>query len=165
MYNSNNISQFNIVEKPIISRKMENFVHDRSQNFQYNYRAETLDPLKNLPYIDKSTKFHISLQTLSQTNEIKALQKQSLLHSGYQHRIQELPVHQNLEYSKPWDCTTTVLSSHDRQVMLLDKTSKAKEWTKRKNKALGASIPSGKSVDIVFAAVSDPVLLMIRYYC
>ena len=35
------------VEKPICeSRRMENFVADRSGPYQYNYRAESLDPLK-----------------------------------------------------------------------------------------------------------------------
>jgi len=40
-----NWNKSNQIEKPIYeSRKMENFVHDRTFPYQYNFRAESLDP-------------------------------------------------------------------------------------------------------------------------
>jgi hypothetical protein len=122
---------------------MENFIQDRSNNYQYNYRAETLKPLKNLPAIDRPSKYHISTQSLAKTIEIKELQKSSLLASGYQRRTEELPVHPNLESSQPWNSTTTVPRQSEMKNYLDLKTKKAKEWTMKKNKVLGGPISSG----------------------
>ena len=51
---------------------MENYVQDRSKMYQYNFRAESLDPLRNLEPIDKPTKFHISRQLESTAQSILA---------------------------------------------------------------------------------------------
>jgi hypothetical protein len=116
-------------------RQMENHVFDRSHNYQYNYRAETLDPLKNIPPIDKSTKFHISTQTLSQTAKLSDLRKTNLTYQGMQKRTEEMPVHPNLVNSLQWNSSTYV-DVKTTEKLSSEKTKRAEEWTKSRTKLL-----------------------------
>ncbi len=122
--------------KPIMERRtMENHVKDRSHQFQYNYRAETLDPLRNIEPLDKSTKFHISVQLESTAKEIMNLRKGNPLYRGQFHRTQELPNHPDLEKSVPWN-NGIVLTNKDLTVGLEKKTKNALEWTGKVNQTL-----------------------------
>ena len=75
----------------------ENHVMDRSGNYTYNYRSETLDSLRNIEPIDKNTKFHISSQFPSTVQTLKTLRDSNTVLAGNQKRVQEMPIHPNLE--------------------------------------------------------------------
>jgi hypothetical protein len=132
-------AQWNISNKPIKPlverRTMENHAKDRSNLFQYNYRAETLDPLKNIEPIDKSTKFHISVQLESTAKEIMNMKKENPLHRGQIHRTQELPNHPTLESNIPWN-SGIVLTEKELKQGLQRKTEHALEWTGKVNQTL-----------------------------
>lgn len=117
-----------------LRRKMENHIHDRSHQFQYNYRAETLDSLRNLEPIDKSTKFHISVQLNSTAEAILDQKKKNRVLNGQFHRTQEMPVHPSLE-NATWN-NTTVLTKKQLDTGLNKMTERAKSWTEKVNSTL-----------------------------
>lgn len=121
------------INKPVVERRqMENHVKDRSHQYQYNYRAETLDSLKNVEPIDKSTKFHISSQLPSTTTKILEIQSRDPVQRGRLHRTQEMPVHPNLannDVLPAWN-STIVLTEKERQRSLDKMTKHANEWSK-----------------------------------
>lgn len=111
-------------------RQMENHVHDRSNVYQYNYRAESLDPLKNVEPIDKSTKFHITRQTPAQQTLLHTLKQQTRANKGYLHRTAEIPNHPTLDESIPWNTSTYAeQKTIDRNLEKI--TNHAKEWTSK----------------------------------
>lgn len=121
--------------KPVIERRtMENHVHDRSHQYQYNYRAETVDSLRNVEPLDKSTKFHISTQLESTAKAILEKRAQSPIQRGQLKRTQEMPIHPDLEH-KSWN-NTTVLTTKELHKGLDDKTLHATGWTKKVNSTL-----------------------------
>jgi hypothetical protein len=115
-----------------VRRQMENFDHDRSHKYEYNYRAETLEPLKNVPPIDKSTKFHISGQSPKTTQQILAITSTNPLEAGRFHRTLELPINPKLSDYPEWN-QTTILTVPEQVHSLQHLTTKALEWTKKVN--------------------------------
>jgi hypothetical protein len=122
--------------KPVVERRsMENHDHDRSHQYAYNYRAETVDSLRNLEPLDKSTKFHISTQLESTAREILAQRATSQVARGQFHRTQEMPVHPNLELKREWN-STIVLTTKEQEKGLDEKTKRAKSWTSKVNSTI-----------------------------
>lgn len=132
-------SQWNISNKPnkpIMERRtMENHVKDRSHQYQFNHRAESLDPLRNVEPLDKSTKFHISVQLESTAKEIMNMKRDNPIHRGQFHRTQEMPNHPKLENSIPWN-NGMVLTEKEVKLGLEKKTQHALEWTGKVNQTL-----------------------------
>lgn len=125
---------------PVCERRtMENFVHDRSKKYVYNYRAESLDPLRNKPPIDAPTKFHVSRQLESEASDIRKERKDNLLASGYHHRTREVPVHEALADAPGWNVSTFITPKDisDSQDKL---TTKALTMTQKKNSKLGKTM-------------------------
>ena len=58
---------------PCERRTMENYKADRSSAYRFNYRAESIDSLKQSELIDKPTKFHVSAQLESTALALKEL--------------------------------------------------------------------------------------------
>lgn len=94
------------LNNPLCERKkMENFVNDRSNPYQYNYRAESLGPALNPPE-DKPHKFRITMK-----NTTTLEKKQGDLYDPQcktLKRNQEMPVHAKLQepFSREWNCST-----------------------------------------------------------
>eukprot|EP01031_Cornospumella_fuschlensis_P040504 gene40504-49370_t len=117
--------------KPVVERRqMENYKQDRGSAYQYNYRAETLDSLKMVEPVDRSTKFHISAQLPSTIQKIQTLRATDRVQGGQLHRTQEMPVHPNLELARPWN-NTTVLTVKEQGEGLNKMTDHAVEWSKK----------------------------------
>lgn len=123
------------VEKPVFeSKKMENFVRDRSNPYQYNYRAETVGP-KLAPPEEKPHKFHVTLKKTTVPGLSETKQKKPLYDENCQtlKRTQEMPVHPNLSqsFSAEWNCSTEYdqkgSNNHYEQI-----TDKAKRNSERK---------------------------------
>jgi hypothetical protein len=129
-------SKSNKVEKPVCERrKMENYAQDRSHQFTYNYRAESLDPMRNIEPLDKSTKFHVSVQLEKTAKEIVRLRQENPVHRGQFHRTLEVPNHPDLVDAKPWN-NTAVLTLKELNQGLEKKTKHAQEWTGKVNETL-----------------------------
>jgi hypothetical protein len=94
----------NHTNRPLVERRTtENHIKDRSKNFAYNYRAESLDYLQNEEPVDKPTKFHMSKQLESTaSNLLEAKAHASSVGKGTLKRTEEMPVHPLLE-STTWD--------------------------------------------------------------
>ena len=119
------------------SRTRENFVHDRSKAFAYNYRAESLEPLIIDEPIDKPTKFHIS-----RTSSSTALSSQmKMLHEpiqrGQLRRTEEIPVNVKLIDKPEWNGMTTI-SFKNRNNNLDVFTEKSTKFNRRVSTAMGA---------------------------
>jgi hypothetical protein len=99
----NNSSHLN---KPVCDiKKMENFVHDRSNPYQYNFRAESLGPKLNPPE-EKPSKFHVTMK-----NTATLQQQEGTLYEPQCNtfkRTQEMPVHAKLQepFSREWNCSS-----------------------------------------------------------
>jgi hypothetical protein len=129
-------SQWNKSSKPvhpvIVRRQAENLINDRSSAYQYNYRAETLDFLKQVEPIDKPTKFHMSTQLESRAMELRTIKDTNRIQNGYFTRTGEMPVHPDLIDAEPWRLSTEVkLKEIDDKLMNM--TLKAQEWTQKVN--------------------------------
>lgn len=111
-----------------IRRQRENHVLDRSNAYQYNYRAETVDTLRNVPPIDRSTKFHISTQLPSTAKEILETYERDRLQRGQYNRTLEMPVHPDLVDASPWNIST-VLTLKEQKESLDAMTNHARAWT------------------------------------
>ncbi len=109
---SNDRGAWNISTDPQVPvcerRQMENFVNDRSKKYTFNYRAESVDSLRNLEPIDKPTKFHISSQLERTASHIESLKQQSLLNRGQYRRTEEMPVHGRANDVGSWNNSTTI---------------------------------------------------------
>ena len=119
------------------SRTSENYVHDRSKAYAYNYRAESLDPLLMDEPIDKPTKFHIS-----RTSSSAALTSQMrLLHEpiqrGQLRRTEEIPVNIKLANKPEWNAMTAV-SPKDRNNNMNEFTMKSRSHSKRISTAMSS---------------------------
>lgn len=120
------------VDNPVCeSRKMENFVKDRSRPFQYNYRAETLGPNLELPE-EKPHKFKVTMK-----NTTKLQQKKDVLYDPQcttLKRNQEMPVHPKLQngFSSDWNCSTEFNRKDiDRHSIKLTEKAKVNSFKKK----------------------------------
>jgi hypothetical protein len=121
---------------PVIERRtMENHINDRSHQYNYNYRAETTDYLRNIEPLDKSTKFHISAQLESTARTILEKQKDSSIYRGQFKRTQEMPIHPNLENVPSWN-SSSVLTVKELNEGLDKRTKKAQHWSTQVNATL-----------------------------
>ena len=121
--------------KPVYeSKKMENFVKDRSRPYQYNYRAESLGPRLEEPE-EKPHKFKVTM-----SNTAKLQQKGDTLYDPHCQsfkRNQEMPVHAKLQesFSRDWNCSTEV-SRKDISKNEMKLTHNAKTNTVKKKKLI-----------------------------
>lgn len=141
-----NWNQSNQTDIPFCERRtMENHVHDRSNRYNYNYRSESVDYLRNKEAIDKPTKFHISQQLESTATNLIATTRSNLnnnlLDTGYLKRTEPMPINPNLEGSKEWNASTTTVSRRQFQHKLEQMTQLAKETTAKKNLVFGTVFP------------------------
>lgn len=116
----------------IVRRQAENFAKDRGHAYQYNFRAETLDPLRMLEPIDKPTKLHVSTQLESRALELKEIRSTNRIQNGFFMRTGEMPSHPKLADAEPWKVSTEI-SLKEKDKRLDSMTLKAKEWTGKVN--------------------------------
>lgn len=119
-------------EPVIVRRQAENYSKDRSGAYQYNYRAETLDSLRQVEPIDKPTKFHLSTQPESRALELNTIRATNRIQSGQFTRTREMPVHPDLEDAEPWKLSTEI-SLREKDQRLADMTQKAQNFTSKVN--------------------------------
>lgn len=99
----------NHVEKKLYVKKHgENFARDRSNPYIYNYRAEVLPP-KNIPPIEKPSKFQVTTQLESQVKEILDIRQEDPINRGIFPRMTEMPIHPKLADAKLWNYSTEIL--------------------------------------------------------
>ena len=135
--NKKSWDQSNHLNKPVCdSKKMQNFVHDRSKPYQYNYRAEALGPDLQPPEA-KPHKFKV---TMKNTEQLQKQRKDQLLYDPNCptfKRNQEMPVHGKLQedFSRDWNCSTEF---NRKDIYKQDEslTSTAKRNTEIKKKKL-----------------------------
>jgi hypothetical protein len=111
-------------------RQMENFVMDRSKKYTFNYRAESVDSLRNCEPIDRPTKFHVSSQLESTASKIEQHMNMSLINRGQFKRTQEMPVHNRADEVGSWNSSTTI-TPKDISTGLDRKTKKALSSTSK----------------------------------
>jgi hypothetical protein len=122
--------------KPTVeSRTMENFVGDRSRAFAYNYRAESLDPVRIQEPIDKPTKFHLSRTSVSAATTNKNRQLSDPIHEGIFRRVEEIPVNVKLSDKVEWNSMTSH-STKEREMRLVSLTNESKTNTSKNSKFL-----------------------------
>jgi hypothetical protein len=115
---------------PICERRtMENFVQDRGNSYQYNYRAESLDCNRVPEPLDKPTKFHMSRQLESTAQRIKEESVNDMVKQGTLRRNLEMPNHPNLDDALSWS-KTTVLSNKEKKNSYETMTLKSKKNSK-----------------------------------
>jgi hypothetical protein len=123
-------------EKPTVeSRTMENFVGDRSRAFAYNFRAESLDPVRIQEPIDKPTKFHLSRTSVSAATTNKNRQLSDPIQEGIFRRVEEIPVNVKLSDKVEWNSLTSH-STKEREMRLVSLTNESKTNTTRNSKFL-----------------------------
>jgi hypothetical protein len=120
------------LEPLVVRRQAENFARDRGNAYQYNYRAETLDPLRLAEPIDKPTKFHISTQLETRALELKDLRTTDRIQNGYFTRTGEMPNHPKLVDATPWNVSTET-NPKEKEKKLGTMTLQAKEWSSKVN--------------------------------
>lgn len=120
------------MEPVVLRRQMENYANDRGNAYQYNYRAETLDPLRLIEPIDKPTKFHISTQLETRALEVNEIKSSDRIQRGNFTRTGEMPNHPNLVDATPWNVSTET-DVREKEKRLEAMTLRAKEWTGRVN--------------------------------
>ena len=107
------------------SRTMENFVHDRSKAFTYNYRAESLDPMRIQEPVDRPTKFHISHTSVSSANINTSARSNDPIQQGKFRRTEEIPVNRNLSGKVEWNSMTSYsIKEKEKKLLSLTKTSR-----------------------------------------
>eukprot|EP01032_Pedospumella_encystans_P030185 gene30185-34072_t len=121
----------------VVRRQAENYCKDRGGAYQYNYRAETLDSLRQVEPIDKPTKFHISTQPETLALELKTIRGTNRIQGGHFNRTGEMPVHPDLIDATPWKLSTEVVLKEKDQ-RLADMTLKAQQSTGKVN-SLGST--------------------------
>lgn len=122
--------------KPTVeSRTMENFVEDRSRAFAYNYRAESLDPVRIQEPIDKPTKFHLSRTSVSAATTNRNRQSSDPIQVGIFRRVEEIPVNVKLSDKVEWNSLTTH-STKEREMRLVSLTNESKTNTTKISKFL-----------------------------
>jgi hypothetical protein len=108
--NNKSWDQSNHLNKPVYeSKKMENFVHDRSNPYQYNFRAESLGPSLQAPE-EKPHKFKVTMKNTGAAS----LQHKATLYDPQcptLKRNQEMPVHAKLQepFHREWNCSSEVI--------------------------------------------------------
>jgi hypothetical protein len=109
--------------KLVERRTRENFVQDRSNSYQYNYRAETL-PAPNPQLGEKPSKFKV---TLRDTGKSSLSSTTGSFATTNLKRTQELPIHPNLEadFSREWNLSSAVQKANfDRSFDDLNSSAK-----------------------------------------
>ena len=119
-------------------RQAENHIRDRSQPYQYNYRAETLEYAHIVEPIDQPHKFHLSRTTTAKAMEIAAIQKSNRVQNGYFKRIQEMPTHPKLENVVAWNNSVSP-SPKERETTLQRMTLESRAATAKVTKRVGTS--------------------------
>ena len=125
-------------KQAVESRTMENFVGDRSRAFAYNYRAESLDPLRIQEPVDKPTKFHLSRTSVSAATTNKNRQLGDPIQVGIFRRVEEIPVNVKLSDKVEWNSMTSH-SSKEREMRLVSLTNESKTNTTKNSKSLSKS--------------------------
>lgn len=120
------------------SRTMENFVHDRSKAFNYNYRAESLDPMRIQEPIDRPTKFHISRTPVSLATSNATGKLNDRIQQGKFRRTEEIPVNNNLINKKEWNYMTSY-SVEEKEKKLISATRNSKAYTAKVSKTISKS--------------------------
>ena len=120
------------------SRTRENYVHDRSKAYTYNYRAESLDPLLMDEPIDKPTKFHISRTSSSSALTTQMRRLHEPIQRGQLRRTEEIPVNVKLIDKPEWNGMTANLSLKDRHNNLNEFTMKSRSQSKRISTAMSS---------------------------
>lgn len=122
-------------DEPLVERRQaENFDHDRSKPYQYNYRAETLGP-KLTKQPDKPSRFKVTLKPGSNTTSPNQTTELYPSDMTTLKRTAEMPVHPNLErpFSQDWNVSTEV-SKKDLTRAFDDMTGNAKLHTATKTR-------------------------------
>lgn len=114
----------------IESRSMENHVNDRSNAYQYNYRSESLNPLRMVKPIDKPTKFHLSRTSYSSTTSNQSLLLDNNQQKGILKRTEELPINLDLVDKIEWNYMTT-FSLKEKDKKLDSLTTNSKNFTQK----------------------------------
>jgi hypothetical protein len=98
----------NKYERPLCERRrMENHVKDRKGAYQYNFRAESLDPLRNDEPFDKPTKFHFSQQPEVTARAVETrMLGGDRVQRGIFAQIAENPNNTKLCDAQPWNVST-----------------------------------------------------------
>lgn len=130
------------IHQKICERKTrENFVLDRSNPYQYNFRAEKLGPKLQLPNI-KRNKFQVSLQNEpeSGSGSPRDSNGNKLYSSTIQtfKRTQEMPINTNLmePFENHWNLSTQTNSKKDNEQQLHNLTMNSLNKTKSMNQKL-----------------------------
>jgi hypothetical protein len=139
--------------KPVIEhRQKENYVKDRSNAYQYNYRAETLEPLRIDEPIDKPTKFHVSHTSSEYASKTLRRMTENPIQRGTFRRTEELPINSSLTGKPEWNLNT----SFDRKgsERNLEKfTEKSLQFTKKINQKLDTMEYKGpRKSEVIYAA-------------
>ena len=119
------------------SRTRENYVHDRSKAYTYNYRAESLDPLLMDEPIDKPTKFHISRTSSSAALTAQMRMLHEPIQRGQLRRTQEIPVNVKLTDKPEWNAMTAV-SPKERNNNMHEFTMRSRSCSKRISTAMSS---------------------------
>mmetsp|Transcript_9737 Transcript_9737/g.9819 ORF Transcript_9737/g.9819 Transcript_9737/m.9819 type:complete len:334 (+) Transcript_9737:111-1112(+) len=123
--------------KACIRTNYQNFDHDRSNAYQYNYRAEVL-PNKNIPKIDKSTKFHLSAMDPETISRLEEEREKDPIAQGKFHRTSEMPTHPNLVNKTKWNASTELLKN-EREARLKSLVDKSASNSMKKKKDIKKS--------------------------
>lgn len=108
--------------KLVERRTRENFVFDRSNTYQYNYRAETL-PNPNPTPEDKPSKFRVTLRDTGKSS----VSGTTNFESTNLKRTQELPIHPNLQtdFTTEWNLSSAIQKSNfDKSFNDLNRSAK-----------------------------------------
>lgn len=131
--NDKSWNQSTHLNKPVYqSSKMENFVHDRSNPYQYNFRAETLGPALQPPE-ERPHKFKVTMKNTASLETHKDTLYDPQVTTLK--RNQEMPVHANLQepFSREWNCSSEIIRKDINSVdKSLSQSAKANSEKKKK---------------------------------
>jgi hypothetical protein len=108
-----------------IKRSRENSDHDRSNMYQYNYRAEVLPP-KNVMHIPNPGKWGVTSFSKELIESIEMQKAGSRLLQGQYKRTEEMPVNPKLEGKSEWS-----KESRASRQELISRAKKQSEASKR----------------------------------
>ena len=119
------------------SRTRENYIHDRSKAYAYNYRAESLEPLMIDEPIDVPSKFHISRTSSSTALSSQMRMLHEPIQRGQLRRTEEIPVNIKLTDKPEWNGMTTVsFKKFNNNLEVF--TEKSRKFNKRVSTAMGS---------------------------
>jgi len=126
------------VQKPdvlCLKRSRENAANDRSNMYQFNFRAEIIAP-SNLPHVPKPSKFGVSGVSKENAAGVASAKAASRLLSGQLSRTQEMPVHPKLEGKGPWVAVSSATAAEQRALVAREH-GRARASTARASQRLG----------------------------